>query len=410
MRIPFLAPAGILLVAAIGCRDDDATLTDPTAPPSAQVAAVTALAFWQLSAGLNHTCAVTTDFVPYCWGWNADGQLGNGNDTGPDTCGPAFAPQPCSKLPVAVRGGHRFRQVSTGEYHSCGVTGDNHVWCWGNGARGDLGTGATQEATTPVAVAGGHLFRQVTTGFDFTCAISYPDNKPYCWGANDRGQVGDGSLINRLVPVSVLGGLRLSQISAGGRHVCGVTTDSRAFCWGYNNVGQLGDSTSVDKRTRPRAVSGGRLYRSISAGASHTCAVTTSGQGFCWGDGRSGQIGNGKTYLSLWPRAVSGGLSLRRLSAGTVHTCAETTDSRAYCWGSNSEGELGTGGSLTRALTPVAVAGGLHFAQLDAGNAHTCGKTSSGVGYCWGDDFYGQLGDGTSGSEHPVPVPVAGPM
>jgi len=409
MSTRVLAAAGLLL-AAFGCTDDSTAPADSAPPASAAVlTAATSMAFWQISAGSSHTCAVTTDFVPYCWGWNPVGQLGVGTVTGPDLCPDVVRPQPCSKQPVAVLGGHRFRQVSAGTYHSCGVTPDFHAWCWGNGEKGDLGNGATQQATTPVAVAGGLLFREVTTGFDFTCGVSYPDNRAYCWGYNNLGQIGDGTLTNRLAPVPVLGGLRLAQISAGARHVCAVTKDDRAFCWGYNSTGQLGDSTNVGKRTRPTAVVGGHLFRYIAAGASHTCAVTTSDRAFCWGEGRQGQIGNGKAYLSFWPRAVSGGLTIRRISGGVVHTCAETTDSRAYCWGMNGEGELGNGG-VDQALTPVAVAGGLHFAQLDAGGGFTCGKTSSGVGYCWGENLYGQLGNGTSGDPATTPVPVAGAM
>ena len=416
MSTRIFAAAGVLLLATVGCSDDGYAPTAPattaTAPSSAPLAAATALAFWQRSGGLFHTCAVTTDFVPYCWGWNAEGQLGVGTTTGPDACPATVAPLPCSKKPVAVLGGHRFRQVSAGDYQSCGVTPDNHAWCWGNGAYGELGNGSAQQATQPVAVAGGLLFRQVVAGFDFTCGISYPDNRPYCWGYNNVGQLGDGTATRRFTPVPVLGGLRMSLISAGPYHVCAVTTDGRAFCWGQNDSGQLGDSTTVVKRTRPVAVVGGRHYRQISAGGHHTCAVTTGDRAYCWGNGRDGQIGNGKSYLSFWPRAVSGGLSIRRIGTGVGHTCAETTDSRAYCWGGNGLGQLGNGSALVRALTPVAVAGGLHFAQLGVGRWHTCGKTSAGVGYCWGDDFYAQLGNGTSGTAgtSATPVPVVGAM
>jgi alpha-tubulin suppressor-like RCC1 family protein len=160
-------------------------------------------------------------------------------------------------------------------------------------------------------------------------------------------------------------------------------------------------------------VVGAHPFRQIDAGAMHTCAVTTEARAFCWGSGRSGQIGNGKTYLSFWPRAVSGGLSVARVSTGLFHTCAETTVKRAYCWGSNSFGQLGSGQAVgTNTTTPVPVAGGLSVAQLSAGNWHTCAKTTSGAGYCWGDDFFAALGNGTSGSfgSSVEPVPVAAPL
>ncbi len=415
MRTPMLATAAVLLLAAAGCTDEDSAPTSPTAPSAAAAALpaapVAALAFWQISAGGLHTCAVTTDFVPYCWGWNASGELGVGTTTGPDACPNGSAPQPCSMKPVAVLGGHRFRQVSGGTYHTCAVTTDYHAWCWGDGLHGGLGNGTQGGVSTPVAVAGGVRFRQVSAGFDFTCGLSYPDNKAWCWGYNNRGQLGDGTLTNRLTPVKVLGGLTLAVLSAGASHACAVTDDDRAFCWGYNGMGQLGDSTTIGKRTRPKAVSGGHRFRYIAAGASHTCAVNTADRAFCWGANNTGQLGNGKTALSRWPRAVSGGISVRRVRAGSVHTCAEGTDSRAWCWGNNSEGELGTGGTPNPALTPVAVAGGLRFAQLDVSiSPHTCAKTSSGVGYCWGTNMFAELGNGTSGGSRTTPVPVAGPM
>ena len=176
--------------------------------------------------------------------------------------------------------------------------------------------------------------------------------------------------------------------------------------------GELGDSTT-QRRTKPVKVVGAHAFRQIDAGAYHTCAVTTEARAFCWGNGRGGQIGNGKTYLSLWPRAVSGGLTIARVSAGLLHTCAETTVKRAYCWGSNSFGQLGSGQAVgTNATKPVPVAGGLSVAQLSAGSWHTCAKTTSGAGWCWGDDFFAALGNGTSGTSGSsvAPVPVAAPI
>jgi alpha-tubulin suppressor-like RCC1 family protein len=155
-----------------------------------------------------------------------------------------------------------------------------------------------------------------------------------------------------------------------------------------------------------------RRFRQIDAGAGFSCGVTTSDKAFCWGSGRNGQIGDGKTFLRYWPRAVAGGLSFSRVSTGYSHTCGETTDNRAYCWGLNSTGELGDG-TTTRRLTPVAVAGGRFFSQVSvggsefSGGSHTCAKTPGAVAYCWGSNGYGQLGDGTQ-TDRLTPVPVAG--
>jgi alpha-tubulin suppressor-like RCC1 family protein len=393
-----LAPA--LLLAPLGCREDSEAPTAPLAEPTLTAAASTPLAFRQVSAGGEHTCGVTSDDLAYCWGYNQYGQLGIGNtEEGPELC----LSLGCSTRPLAVVGGLRFRQVSAGEDHTCGVTTDYRAYCWGLTVNG---------GSTPVAVSGGLHFRQVSAGEVHTCGVT-TENRAYCWGSyNGAGQLGNGtqSTDPQPTPVAVVGQLQFRQVSAGVEHTCAVTTDDRAYCWGSNSAGQIGDSTSASLRLRPTRVAGTRKWRQIDAGLAHTCAVTTSDRAFCWGNGRAGQLGNGKAYLSFWPRAVSGGLSFTRVTAGVFHTCGETTTNRAYCWGAtsyNNFGQLGDG-TTTGHLTPVAVAGGLYFRQVSAGDYHTCGKTSTDVGYCWGYNAVGQLGDGTT-TNRLRPRAVVGP-
>jgi hypothetical protein len=410
MRTRACLAASALLLAVLGCRDDTMAPTDPArTTPQTTVAAATALAFWQVSGGKDHTCGVTTDYFAYCWGNNSLGSLGDGTIIQHTT-------------PVAVVGGLRFKQVSAGWSFTCGVTTDNRAYCWGDNSSGELGNGTRAGpercgsdvvggiscSTRPVAVAGGLRFAQVEVGTDHACGVTTTDRRAYCWGGNGNGQLGDGTLIARLTPVAVRGGLQFRQVSLSYLHTCGVTTDYVAYCWGDNSEGQIGDSTNITVRLRPTRVSGTRQFRQIDAGVAHTCAVTTSDRAFCWGNGRWGQLGNGKTYLSFWPRAVAGGLSFRRVTAGWYHTCGETTSNRAYCWGLNYDGSLGDGTSIPH-LTPVAVIGGFYFKQVSAGWVHTCGKTSAAVLYCWGNNGYGMLGDGTYTSRL-RPTRVAGAM
>jgi Alpha-tubulin suppressor and related RCC1 domain-containing proteins len=230
----------------------------------------------------------------------------------------------------------------------------------------------------------------------------------YCWGANDFGQIGRSAGSGSAAPVEVAGGLHFRKVEAGGWHTCGIGTDDRAYCWGRNTAGQVGDRSESEYRDAPVRVAGGRLYRELGTGSSHTCAVTTGHLAFCWGDGRLGQLGNGKRYLSFWPRRVAGALTLQRVTAGVSHTCGETTDNRAYCWGSNDQGQVGDGKGAGNRLTPSPVAGGLFFSQVSAGGVHTCGRTPAGVAYCWGWNPYGQLGDGTT-TDRPKPTRVVGP-
>jgi alpha-tubulin suppressor-like RCC1 family protein len=380
-------------LALASCTD---LTTEPDKPAVAEPAlatATTALAFYQVSGGNEHTCGVTTDDRAYCWGY---GLLGDGTTYN-------------QRLrPVAVAGGHRFHQVSAGINHSCGVTTDYRAYCWGANSEGQLGDGTTTDRLSPVPVAGGRKYRQIDAGAFHTCGLSYPDNRAYCWGSNGSAELGDGTVTGRLTPVAVAGNRQFRQVSMGWSHTCAVTPSDEAFCWGNNAKGQVGDGSTVTRRRSPALVAGGFRFRQVDAGFDHTCAVTTTNRAYCWGSGRDGQVGDGKTYLRFTPRAVAGGLSFNRVSTGTFHTCAETTLNRAYCWGSNVYGGLGDG-TTTRRLTPVAVVGGLRFSQVSAGSFYTCARTSDAVAYCWGHNIHGELGDGTS-TDRPTPGPVAGPM
>lgn len=393
------------LGAGLGCGKDAESPTEPEVTPALASTAAAALAFYQVSGGARHTCGVTLDNRAYCWG---GGYLGNGTTAS-------------STTPVAVATTLRFRQVSAAFSHTCAVTTDYRVYCWGNNQDGALGDGTQTDRLKPVPVAGGLRFRQVDGGEVHTCAVTYPDNRAYCWGYGGDGELGIGASRSawQLTPAAVVGGLQFRQVSAGGgrypdppgAHSCGVTISDEAYCWGDNRVGQLGiGGTRGSYNITPTRVAGAHRFRQIEAGVDYTCAVTTDNRAFCWGNGRQGQIGDGKTYLRFSPSAVAGGHSFERVTTGAFHTCAETTLNRAYCWGLNrgdATGALGDG-TTTQRLTPVAVAGGIFFSQVSAGYSHTCGRTDAGVAYCWGSNQSGQLGDGTTATRL-SPVRVVGP-
>jgi alpha-tubulin suppressor-like RCC1 family protein len=388
---PVLAPA--LIAAALGCREDAQSPTGPEPEPALDITPAQALSFRQVSAGFTHTCAVTTSDVAYCWGDNDIGQLGAGTPIGRRL------------TPVAVAGGLRFRQVSAGSNHTCGVTTDNRAFCWGDNHSGQLGNGSTGDhSIAPVAVLGGRRFRQVSAGAEHSCAVT-PLDVAFCWGSNFSGQLGDGvTEFQSSTPVRVAGGLRFRQVSAGGQHTCGVTTSDRAFCWGRNLEAQLGDGTTSNSLT-PVAAASGRRFRQVNAGGQHTCGVTPHDAGFCWGLNDAGQLGDGTTTTRPTPVRVHGGFSFLHLEAGFVHTCGVTTDNRAFCWG---RGGLVGDGTFTGRLKPVAVASERRFRQVSAGGRHACGVTPTDRAFCWGSNDDGQLGDGTT-TQRLTPVRVVGP-
>lgn len=298
-----------------------------------------------------------------------------------------------SATPTPVSGRLRFATV-TAEGRTCGVARDDVAYCWGDNFQGRLGDGTTIDRLTPTPVAGGLSFVQVSAGDSHACGITTA-NAAFCWGRNSDGQLGDGTTQFRTVPTAVAGGHAFVQVSAGRDHTCAITADGAAYCWGRNDRGPLGDGTE-EPRLTPAAVVGGLNFSRISAGFSHTCGVTTAGAAFCWGSNQNARLGDGTTGGErLTPTPVAGGLSFTHVSAATNHTCAAATDGTAYCWGSNFFGQLGDGTGVDR-TAPTPVAGGLRFAQVDAGSSHTCAVTTDRIAYCWGDNGFNQLGDGTA--------------
>lgn len=306
------------------------------------------------------------------------------------------APTPSPAVAAAAGQPLLFRQLSTGRFHNCGVALDDRAYCWGNNRQGALGNGTKANSETPVPVSGGLRFKHVSAGRDYTCGITL-DSRAYCWGFNFDGELGDGSgyptNTNRLVPVAVAGGRSYRLIRAGETHTCAITTSDLAFCWGKNDFGKLGDGTSVN-RYKPARVMGGLRFAQLSAGQSHTCGVTTGDLAYCWGWGLFGQLGDGKGDTEFKPAAVAGGRKFVAVNAGQVHTCGLTAADRAFCWGGG--GMVGDG-QLIQRNTPVAVAGGLKFDHLSAAETHTCAVTPANVPYCWGDDAGNEIGAGGRG-------------
>ena len=386
-------PISLILLSLTGCREDAQSPTEPAAQP-ALAAASAPLPFLQLSGSGFNSCGVTTDFRAFCWGFNDNGELGNGTTAS-------------SLIPVAVAGGHQFNQVSTDGHHSCALTSDGKAYCWGLNADGELGDGTRTRRLAPVLVLGGLRFSQLQAGHSHTCAVTKSDGLAYCWGDNSAGALGDGTTTDRLKPVRVAGGHRFRQVSGGDSHTCGTTTASQAYCWGWNRFGQIGDSGAIGVRTRPVLVAGHHAFIQVNAGFQHSCGVTSNHLAFCWGFGGQGQIGDGKKLNRFFPKAVASSVSFNHLSLGSGHSCGLTTGSLAYCWGENTSGQLGDN-TTTQRLTPVPGFAGLTFNQLSAGGFHTCGVTPGAVAWCWGDNGFGQLGDGSNGNS-PLPVSVQGP-
>lgn len=295
-----------------------------------------------------------------------------------------------------------FIALASGASHVCGLDASGTASCWGANNGGQLGDGTLTDRSAPVAVRTDHLrFSMLTAGVTHTCGLA-GGGVPVCWGQNLNGQVGDGSKVDRRTPVTVGGGMQFRSLVAGWNHTCGLSDNGNAFCWGLNNEGQLGDGTGID-RSIPEVVRA-PINASLTAGSAHTCGISGS-QVLCWGDNAFGQLGDGSTEDRPLPDAVLGLPGpARQLAAGAVHTCALMSDGSVYCWGQNLHGQLGNG-TNDNALQATRVAGDVRFSSIHAGGALTCGWSLDGSQYCWGLNQYGQLGDGTRQSRSsPTPV------
>lgn len=396
----------------------------------ASFSATATATFAQAYAGNYFTCGVTTGDRAFCWGFGEDGQRGIGATKSSSAPGAPVTTADTMAGPFTT-----WRQIGAGSSYICGISIARQMYCWGR-----LASALQVNVPTLKVFSSSVLsFAGVSTSETHSCAIT-TDGVVGCTGSNARGQLGDGSHTDvagdYAVVTTVAPDARMpfSSVVTGGSHSCAfprfnpaTAADSlntlRPWCWGANGSGQLGNATVSIDSAIPRGINmtGQTMVwdtTSLAAGSAHTCALTRTGSAYCWGANGYGQLGGGSALVrDSVPMAVAGGLVFAKLYAGEYHTCGITTTGSAYCWGRNSAGQLGTG-NTTDANLPMAVGGGLTWRSLALGELHTCGVASAtgassgtqagaGVVYCWGDNEYGQLGTGTVGANG---VPVTSPV
>ncbi|MBA7701626.1 hypothetical protein ES703_110367 [subsurface metagenome] len=221
-----------------------------------------------------------------------------------------------------------------------------------------------------------------------------------CWGDNDWGQIGNGSSGgNILNPIFVNSSKSFVSITGGGEHTCGLLNNGSMMCWGKNDGGQIGDG-STERRENPVFVNTTESFVSITTGYAYTCGLLNNGSMMCWGRNGVGQIGDGTSGSpendTHNPVFVNTTESFVSITAGEGHTCGLLNNGSAMCWGSNYRGQIGNGSSGGNILNPVFVNTTESFVSITAGYAHTCGLLNNGSMMCWGYNHKGQIGDGTT--------------
>lgn len=379
-----------------------------------------------VAAGGAHTCAVTREGKLFCWGSNAAGQLGLGV-----SLAFATAPRHVQLLPnVHVQS----ERVAAGQDHSCSQTYDGKVWCWGSNTYGQLGTGNTTDSNAPrrvsgLGAAGQPKARNIATGGIHTCALT-SNGRVYCWGSNLFGQLGSNlSVAYSATPVEVLLPARALALAAGGYHGCAVVEGGVLYCWGLNSRGQLGDQTTVIRRS-PVQVAFEAVYASVprteglALGQMHTCALLRLSERrapflSCFGSNDRLQLGmdfgvaDGYVTTPITVTAFDqGDIHPVSLAAGAGHTCVRLDDGSVWCWGDNTSGQLGNGAFGGHTASAVLVDVPFPGVGMSLGQRHSCLVTQvDGALWCFGENGMGQLGVGgmPAPGAHPFPMDATFP-
>jgi alpha-tubulin suppressor-like RCC1 family protein len=291
--------------------------------------------------------------------------------------------------------------------------------CWGD----QLTTGTGEPSSgfapspTPARAITSSTFTGLTAGAAAICGLTNV-GALHCWGDNENSQYGfgPGDSTNRYVPTPAAPGLSLNYVSAGAIFMCGIDFSGSTWCWGQDGGGNLGRDAVFSSKYSPARISSSLVFTSLAAGFQHTCGLTADGTAYCWGYGLNGALGNGAMSSSTTPVAVSGGLKFRKIVAGFFYTCGIAADG-AYCWGRNRFGNLGSDTGICTdqgaqdarcpSSVPLKVASSQTFVDIGAQERVVCALTAAGAAWCWGDNQFGELGNGTTSGTAPNPVPVA---
>lgn len=299
----------------------------------------------KIAAGGLHNCAIKSGGSLYCWGSNNSGEIGD-STAGKDNL----------KLTPVKIGDDKWREVTAGSSHTCGINVRNELFCWGSNSSGKLGDGTMTDKSVPTKIDN-DAWLTVTAGEFHTCGIKAASRKLYCWGRNNEGQVGDDSNSNQNMPVK-LDDNTWRTVAAGYNHNCAIKSDGTLYCWGRNFYGQLGDGTNKTggNKTVPVKISN-EMWDKVTAGGEHTCAFKLSDRKrFCWGRNFLGQLGDGTSgfdNMKLYPEQIGEDQWLA-LSLGFEHTCGIKDDNDLYCWGGGG-GILGVGSTEASVTSPAAV-------------------------------------------------------
>lgn len=330
-----------------------------------------------ISGGYLHSMGLKADGTLWSWGYNLHGQLGDGTTI-------------TRKSPVKIGTGNNWVSFSCGYGHSHGLKSDGSFWSWGSNFYGQIGDGTTSERQSPVFIRSLSEWLCVSAGNGYSLALK-SDGGLWAWGDNSGGQLGDGTLIRKTRPVRIGTESKWIGIAAGTTHSLGLKSDGSLWAWGKNLNGSLGDGTTSMKNN-PIQIGTDTKWVSIGIGAAHSLGLKSDGSLWAWGQNTTGQLGDGTVINRFSPVQIGTNTEWVAIEAGALHTFGLRANGTLWAWGTN-DGNLGDG-TITERHSPVQI-GAETWVAMSAGNGHGHGLKSNGTLWSWGHNEYGQLGDGT---------------
>ncbi len=348
-----------------------------------------------ISAAESNSFSICNDNSVRAWGYNSDGELGNG----------VFSLN--SSIPMQVNSLTNVKAISSGQYFTIALKYDSTVWAWGYNSNGQLGNGTTANSNIPVQVTGLSGIISIVAGRSHALALR-SDSTVWGWGYNYYGQLGNGSTINSSVPVQSTACNHIIAIATGENHTIALRNTGLGdtlWTWGSNSAGELGNGTTTNSST-PSAIIGPDSIVRIEAGSSTSFVIRDNGTVWAWGWNYYGQLGNGNTTDVHSPIQINALTGITAVSAGQEHAIALKNDGTVLTMGYNYYGELGNGTNIDSSI-PLQANALTGITHIVAGSEHSMAVDNSGALYTWGRNSLGQLGNGTLVSSN-FPIQVTG--